>query len=90
MFPRELFDNMVKAKNITSGIDAQASLRNCVYDMVLYDKYNPDDPIDTDQLWREIDKKMAFPWYIEGTYPQANWIHINIWILLHESFSTRF
>ena len=77
VFPREVFGNMEKAKNITSGIDAQRSLASCVYDMVLYDKYDPARPIDTDELWREIDKMIAVPQYIEGSHPQASWIHIN-------------
>ncbi|MFC2129775.1 M3 family metallopeptidase, partial [Bacteroidota bacterium] len=77
VLPRQIFDNMLKAKNITSGLDAQGSLRKCVYDMQLYDKYDPENPFDTDDLWRQIDKKMAVPMYIEGTHPQANWIHIN-------------
>ncbi len=77
VLPREVFDNMEKAKNVTSGLDAQRSLESCVYDMVLYDKYDPANPVNTDELWKEIDKKLVVPAYIEGTHPQANWIHIN-------------
>ena len=77
VLPREMFDNMQNAKNITSGLDAQGSLRSCVYDMVLYDSFDPGAGLDTDELWRIIDKQMALPMYIEGTHPQANWIHIN-------------
>lgn len=77
VLPRELFDNMLEAKNLTSGLDALGSLRNSVYDMTLYDKYDPENPIDTDALWREIDKEMPLPMYVEGTHPQGSWIHIN-------------
>ncbi len=77
VLPEALFDNMLKAKNITSGLDAQMSLRNCVYDMMLYDAYDPLSPIPTDELWKEIDKGLAMPSFIEGTHPQASWIHIN-------------
>ncbi len=77
VLPRELFDNMFSAKNITSGLDAMGSLRSCVYDMILYDKYDPAKELDTDELWRKIDKKMDLPMYVEGTHPQASWIHIN-------------
>lgn len=77
VLPKPLFDNMLKAKNITSGLDAQRSLRNCVYDMMLYDTFNPKSPIKTDEMWKEIDQQMALPMYIEGTHPQASWIHIN-------------
>ncbi|MBC3846757.1 Zn-dependent oligopeptidase [Winogradskyella echinorum] len=78
VLPKELFDNMVKAKNVSSGISAQRSLRSCIYDMNLYDKYNPEKPLDTDQLWRDIDKQLGvMDWYVEGTHPQGSWIHIN-------------
>jgi len=77
ILPKPLFENMLKAKNITSGLDAQRSLRDCVYDMVLYDTYDPQNPLQTDDMWNEIDQKLAMPTYIEGTHPQASWIHIN-------------
>ncbi len=78
ILPKPLFDNMVNAKNVSSGLGAQASLRSCIYDMNLYDKYDPKGPMDTDQLWRDIDQQMdVMNWYIEGTHPQASWIHIN-------------
>jgi len=76
--PQEDFENMLNAKNLSSGLFAQASLRSCIYDMNLYDKFDPKNPMDTDQLWRDIDKQMdVMDWYIEGTHPQASWIHIN-------------
>ncbi|WP_338733401.1 M3 family metallopeptidase [Mangrovimonas cancribranchiae] len=78
VLPKELFDNMVKAKNVSSGLAAQSSLRLCTYDMNLYDKYNPENPFDTDQLWKDIDAQLGvMDWYIEGTHPQSCWIHIN-------------
>lgn len=78
VLPKELFDNMVKAKNVSSGLSALGSLSNCIYDMNLYDKYNPNQPLDTDQLWRDIDTQLGvMDWYIEGTHPQTSWIHIN-------------
>src|SRR5690606_28417166 len=78
ILPKELFDNMMKAKNVSSGLAAQSSLRNCIYDMNLYHKYNPEKPVDTDQLWRDIDRQLGIVnWYVEGIHPQACWIHIN-------------
>lgn len=78
VLPKSVFDNMVNAKNVSSGLFAQGSLRSCIYDMNLYDKYNPSVPLDSDQLWRDIDQQMGvMNWYIEGTHPQASWIHIN-------------
>lgn len=78
VLPRELFDNMVRAKNITSGLSAINSLRSCMYDLNLYDKYDPVNPMNTDELWGNIDREIGLKdWYIEGTHPQSSWIHIN-------------
>jgi Zn-dependent oligopeptidase len=77
IFPKDLFDNMVKAKNLSSGYNTIRSLRSCMYDMNLYDKYNPENPFDTDELWRTIDNELGIQLYVEGTHPQGNWIHIN-------------
>ncbi len=78
VFPKELFDNMKSAKNLSSGMSAQRSLRSCLYDLNLYDKYNPETGIDTDDLWRQLDAQLGvIPRYIEGTHPQGSWIHIN-------------
>ncbi|MDX2431087.1 MAG: M3 family metallopeptidase [Bacteroides sp.] len=77
VLPRELFDNMLNAKNVTSGLDALGSLRSCVYDMMLYDQFDPSKEMDSDEMWRQIDEKLNLPMYVEGTHPQANWIHIN-------------
>jgi len=74
---KETVDNMIAAKNLSSGLSIQSSLRRCVYDMMLYDKYDPEYPMATDDIWREIDGQFIMPWYVEGTHPQASWIHIN-------------
>ncbi|MCF6132511.1 M3 family metallopeptidase [Flavobacterium wongokense] len=76
--PKETFDNMQKAKKVASGIGTIQSLQRCVYDLNLYDKYNPEKPLSTDQLWKDIDKQLGvMDFYVPGTHYQANWIHIN-------------
>jgi thimet oligopeptidase len=77
VLPRQVFDNMLKARNVTSGVDVQRSLANCIYDMELYDRYDPQNPEPTDEIWKDIDRRLALPQYIEGAHPQASWIHIN-------------
>ena len=78
VLPKATFDNMVKAKNVASGLGAIQQLQKCVYDMNLYDKYNPEAPVSTDQLWKDLDKQFGvMNFYVEGTHPQASWIHIN-------------
>ena len=78
VLPKEVFDKMLEAKNLTSGYSAIRSLRSCTYDMMLYDKYDPNNPYNTDELWKQIDQQMGvMDNYVEGTHPQACWIHIN-------------
>lgn len=78
VLPKELFDNMKKAKNVSSGFGVISSLRNCIYDLNLYDKYNPESPVQTDELWKKIDTELGvMNMYIDDTHPQASWIHIN-------------
>lgn len=78
VLPKEVFDKMLEAKNLTSGYSAIRSLRSCTFDMMLYDKYDPNNPYNTDELWKQIDRQMGvMDNYVEGTHPQACWIHIN-------------
>ncbi|HRH57553.1 MAG TPA: M3 family metallopeptidase [Chitinophagales bacterium] len=78
VLPKATFDKMKKAKNLSSGLSLISSLRNCIYDMNLYDKYNPAKPVSTDKLWQKIDKQLGvMKYYVPGTHPQAAWIHIN-------------
>ena len=77
VLPRKTFDNMLAARNLSSGLTLQSTMRACMYDMMLYDKYDPENPISTDDIWKELDKQMVMPTYVEGTHPQSSWIHIN-------------
>jgi thimet oligopeptidase len=78
VLPKETFDKLVKAKNLSSGLTVIGSLRNCMYDMNLYDKYNPSNPVSTDKLWQDIDEQLGvMKSYVPGTHKQASWIHIN-------------
>jgi oligopeptidase A len=77
VLPRELFDNMLAAKNMNSGLGAQGGLRLAVYDMMMYNRYDPTAPHDTDELWTQIADRFVFAPQVEGTHRQASWIHIN-------------
>ncbi len=77
-FPKETFDNMKAAKNVSSGLNLVIRQQMCMYDMNLYDKYQPDSGFDTDELWKQIDEEIGLgPLVDYSTHPQANWIHIN-------------
>ena len=77
VLPEETFNNMLAARNLSSGISLQRSMRSCMYDMMLYDQYDPQNPISTDDIWKKLDQKMVMPTFIKDTHPQASWIHIN-------------
>lgn len=78
VLPKTTFEKMLKAKNVASGLGTIRSLRRGIYDMNIYDKYNPEAPFSTDKLWQNIDKDLnIIPFYVVGTHPQASWIHIN-------------
>jgi thimet oligopeptidase len=78
VFPKEMFDNRLKAKNESSGLNATFWLRKALYDLTIYDKYNPTNPVNTDELWNDIDAKLGIiNMHIADTHPQASWTHIN-------------
>jgi thimet oligopeptidase len=78
VLPKETFDKMLKAKTVSSGLTSILSLQSCLYDLNLYDKYNPENPVVTDSLWKNISEHLGvMPFYVEGTHQQASWIHIN-------------
>ncbi len=77
VLPEETFQKMLAAKSVNSGLSAQRSVEYSVYDMMLYDRYDPENPIPTDDIWPLIGEQFVMPSYIEGTHTQASWIHVN-------------
>ena len=77
VLPRATFDRMLAARRVSSGLTAQTSLQQAVYDMTLYDRYDPAHPLNTDSLWKETAGRFVYAPYEEGTHRQASWIHIN-------------
>ena len=77
VLPEETLQKMIAAKTVTSGLSAQRSAEYAMYDMTLYNKYDPAKTMDTDDIWRSLAERMAYSYYVEGTHPQAAWIHIN-------------
>lgn len=77
VLPEETLKSMLDAKNLISGISAQRGVSSSMYDMVLYSRYDPENPVSTDQIWHDLSEKFIYSSYIEGTHPQAAWIHIN-------------
>ncbi len=77
-FPKEIFDNMKEAKNVSSGTELLIRQRMCLYDMNLYDKYDPNSDFNTDELWVKLDEEIGMGALSDyATHPQSCWIHIN-------------
>lgn len=77
VLPEETFQKMLAAKSVNSGLSAQRSVEFSVYDMMLYDRYDPENPMPTDDIWPYIGEQFVQPSYIAGTHAQASWIHVN-------------
>ncbi|WP_242156329.1 M3 family metallopeptidase [Aestuariivivens sediminis] len=87
VFPKSLYDNLQRANTVFSGLSLQRLLRFAKYDMSIYDRYTPEQPLNTDQLWQDIDTDMGvLDRYVEGTHKQANWIHINTYPVYSYSY----
>ena len=77
VLPEEMFQKMLAAKSVNSGLSAQRTVEFSVYDMMLYDRYDPENPMPTDDIWPYIGEQFVQSSYIEGTHAQASWIHVN-------------
>jgi thimet oligopeptidase len=78
VLPKATFDRLMNSKKVGSGIASIQTLTRCLYDMNLYDKYNAAAPVNTDDIWRTLDKQLGImDFYPAGTHYQANWIHVN-------------
>lgn len=77
-FPKEIFENMKEAKNVSSGTELLIRQRMCLYDMNLYGKYDPNSDFNTDELWVKLDEEIGMGALSDyTTHPQSCWIHIN-------------
>jgi len=76
-FPDELLENMLKAKNVSSGI---ATLQQVFYgtlDMTLYDGFDPEGEKTTTDVVRELQNSITLYPYTEGTTMQTSFGHLN-------------
>ncbi len=75
--PQATFDKMLESKKVGSGLGAIQMLQRCLFDMNLYDKYNPANPTPTDDIWQQTNKQLDVMDFYAQTHYQANWIHVN-------------
>lgn len=77
VLPKSLFDKMVAAKNVNSGMNAQSQIFLGMYDFTLHDKYSKEAPLNTDQVAKEVsDKTTIISRVTEGSHFQASFGHL--------------
>lgn len=76
--PKELYDKMIAAKNVSSGIAAEAQILYGSLDMTLHDKFDPyNENNSVDDVVRDLTKSLTHYPYVEGTHFQAAFGHLN-------------
>jgi thimet oligopeptidase len=74
--PKALFDKMLAAKNIGSGLFAQSQLFYGLYDLTLHDTFNPFGTETTTDVLRKLQNQYTLYPYIENTHFQAAFGHL--------------
>ncbi|MFY0652945.1 MAG: Zn-dependent oligopeptidase [Cyclobacteriaceae bacterium] len=77
VLPQELFDKMLAAKQVGSGVAAARQVFFGTYDMTLHDKYKPGSGESTTDVLRRIQNDVLPTKYAEGTNFQAAFGHLN-------------
>ncbi|MEQ8925860.1 MAG: M3 family metallopeptidase [Fulvivirga sp.] len=77
LLPEALFNKMLAAKNVNSGISALGQVHYGIYDMTLYDGYKFTEEEDTGDLWHRLYKENTVLNSIPGTHPEASFGHLN-------------
>jgi thimet oligopeptidase len=76
VLPRELFDKMLAAKNVGSGMSASSQVLLGSYDMSLHDKYDPNGSKTTTELYKELQEDISLIDFVEGTHFQTAFGHL--------------
>lgn len=76
VLPEKLFNKMVAAKNVGSGVATLQQIFYGLIDMTLHDKYNPNEVRTTTDIVRELQNSITFIPYTEGTHMQAAFGHL--------------
>lgn len=77
VLPRELFDKMIAAKNVGSGLYAETQIFYGMVDMTYHDKFDPFVDQSTDDVVRDVTEKVRHYPFIDGTHFQAAFGHLN-------------
>jgi thimet oligopeptidase len=76
VLPEELFDKMVAAKNVGSGLANTQQVFYGLIDFTLHDKYDPTSSKTTTELIKELQSEIILYPFLEGTHMQAAFGHL--------------
>jgi len=77
VMPQELFNKMLAAKNVGSGMLATRQVFLGSYDMTLHDLYDPNGSETTTDILKKLQGEIRLISYIEGTHFQTAFGHLN-------------
>ncbi len=77
VLPIELYEKMIAAKNVGSGVATLQQIFYGTIDMTIHDKYNPNESRTTTHIVEELQNRITFTPYREGTHFQAAFGHLN-------------
>lgn len=77
VLPKELFEKMLAAKNVGSGLAAEAQIFYGMVDMTYHNRFDPFGEASTDEVVRDLTAKVRHYPYVEGTHFQAAFGHLN-------------
>jgi len=77
VLPKELFDKMVAAKNVGSGLHVLQQIFYGTLDMTFHDKFDPNGTKSTTELVKELQNEITLYNFQEGTHFEAGFGHLN-------------
>lgn len=76
ILPKALYDKMLSARNLCSGLDAIRQLQYGMLDLTYHDKYDPEGTQSTTDVLIELNNKVSLFDYVPGTHMQASFDHL--------------
>ncbi|MBN2104466.1 Zn-dependent oligopeptidase [bacterium] len=76
VLPRTLFDRMIAAKNVNSGNNTLQQIYYGMLDMTFHDKYNPNGPVSTTQVVKDLQNEVTLFPYVDGSHFHASFDHL--------------
>ncbi|MDQ3393747.1 MAG: Zn-dependent oligopeptidase [Bacteroidota bacterium] len=77
VLPKEMFNKMLAARNVGTGLAASQQIFYGMLDMTLHDRYDPTGDVPTTAIVKELQNKVTLYPYLEGTNMQAAFGHLD-------------